>query len=200
MRGVLMRFRVPSSRAYFRVRVSALDACFAFASPLLALWLRDAPVLSDGSYSLYFYCACSTIFSLISFSVFRLEHRSVRDFAVDDIFDIVKAVIIAELLTAIALFSFTRLDGIPRSTLFIHSLILTAALIAARTAGHLFELEQKKAVCRLPLQTKHVAAHRPPRTGPAAVEAASLSACVVPLVVPRLLSMPCAIRRGTVRV
>ena len=151
-----MRFRVPSSRAYFRVRVSALDACLAFASPLLALWLRDAPVLSDGSYSLYFYCACSTIFSLISFSVFRLEHRSVRDFAVDDIFDIVKAVIIAELLTAIALFSFTRLDGIPRSTLFIHSLILTAALIAARTAAHLFELEQKKAICRLPLQTKHV--------------------------------------------
>src|ERR1700730_14759674 len=150
-----MRFRVPSSRAYFRVRVSALDACLAFASPLLALWLRDAPVLSDGSYSLYFYCACSTIFSLISFSVFRLEHRSVRDFAVDDIFDIVKAVIIAEVLTAIALFSFTRLDGIPRSTLFIHSLILAAALIASRTAAHLFEHEQKRAISR-PTETKHV--------------------------------------------
>ena len=132
-----MRLRVPSSRAHFpsrahfRVRISAIDACFALISPLLALSLRDAPVLSEGSYSLYFYWASSTIFSLISFSVFRLEHRSVRYFTVDDIFDIVKAVVAAELLTAIALFSFTRLDGIPRSTLFIHSLILAAALIAA---------------------------------------------------------------------
>jgi hypothetical protein len=90
-----MRLRVPSSRANFRVRISAIDAGFALISPLFALSLRDAPVLSDGSYSLYFYCACSTIFSLISFSVFRLEYRSVRYFAVDDIFDIVKAVILA---------------------------------------------------------------------------------------------------------
>jgi len=96
----------------------------------LALFLRDAPVLSDGSFSLYFYWACCAIFSLISFSIFRLEHQGARYFSVDDIFDIVKAVVVAELLAAIALFSFTRLDGIPRSTLFIHSLILAAALIA----------------------------------------------------------------------
>lgn len=150
-----MRLRVPSSRAYFRVRISAVDAGFALISPLLALMLRDAPVLSEGSYSLYFYWACSAIFSLISFSIFRLEHRAVRYFSVDDIFDIVKAVFVAELLTAVALFSFTRLDGIPRSTLFIHFLILAAALIATRTAAHLFEHEQKKAICRPP-ETKHV--------------------------------------------
>src|ERR1700687_21901 len=151
-----MRPSVPSSRAYFRFRISDIDACFAFVSALLALWLRDAPVLSDGSYSLYFYCAGSAIFSLISFSVFRLEHQSARYFAVDDIFDIVKAVVLAELFTAFAFFSFTRLDGIPRSTFFIHSLILIAALIATRTAAHLFELEKKKAVCQPPLETKSV--------------------------------------------
>jgi lipopolysaccharide/colanic/teichoic acid biosynthesis glycosyltransferase len=150
-----MRFRLPSSRAHFRVRISAIDACFALMSPLFALSLRDAPVLSDGSYSLYFYWASSTIFALISFSVFRLDYRSVRYFAVDDIFDIVKAVVVAELLTATALFTFTRLDGIPRSTLFIHLLLLAAALIAARTAAHLFEYEQKRAISRPP-ETKHV--------------------------------------------
>jgi lipopolysaccharide/colanic/teichoic acid biosynthesis glycosyltransferase len=150
-----MRIRVPSSRAYFRVRISAIDVCLAVVSPLFALWVRDAPVLSEGSYSLFFYCACSALFSLIAFSIFQLEHRKIHYFAVDDIFDIVKAVVVAELLTAIALFSFTRLDGVPRSTLFIHSLILATALIAVRTAAHLFEIEQKKAICRPP-GTKHV--------------------------------------------
>ena len=139
-----MRPHAPSSRAYFRIRISVLDASFAVLSPILALVLRDAPVLSDGSYSLYFYWAFCAIFSLISFSIFRLEHKGVRYFSVDDIFDIVKAVVVAELLTATALFSFTRLDGIPRSTLFIHALILAAALIAARTMAHLFEYERKR--------------------------------------------------------
>ena len=73
------------------------------------------------------------------------SENSQRYFSVDDIFDIVKAVVVAELLTATALFSFTRLDGIPRSTLFIHSLILAAALITARTMANVFEYEQKRA-------------------------------------------------------
>jgi lipopolysaccharide/colanic/teichoic acid biosynthesis glycosyltransferase len=150
-----MRSHAPSSRAYFRLRVSAIDASFAVLSPLLALALRDAPVLSDRSYSLFLYWACCTSFSLISFSFFRLEHRGARYFSVDDIFDIVKAVVVAELLTATALFLFTRLDGIPRSTLFIHSLILAAALIATRTVAHLFEYEQKRAY-RRPTKTKYV--------------------------------------------
>src|SRR5690349_8304392 len=132
-----MRFRVPSSRAHFRVRISAIDASVALVAPLLALWLRDAPVLSDASYSLYAYCACSLTFSVLAFSIF-LDHGRIRYFAVEDIFDIVKAVVVAELLTAIAIFLLTRLDGIPRSTIFIHALILASALIAARTAAHMF--------------------------------------------------------------
>jgi lipopolysaccharide/colanic/teichoic acid biosynthesis glycosyltransferase len=150
-----MRSHAPSSRSYFRIRISAIDASFAVFSPILALALRDAPVLSDGSYSLYLYWACCAIFSLISFAIFRLEHRAARYFSVDDIFDIVKAVFVAELLTATTLFSFTRLDGIPRSTLFIHSLILATGLIAARTIAHLFEFEQKRAH-RRPITAKYV--------------------------------------------
>ena len=145
---------VPSSRAYFRVRVSALDACFALISPLLALWVRDAPVLSAASFSLFLYWACCTIFSLLAFSIFRLEHKGLRYFSVDDIFDIAKAVVVAELLTAATLFLFTRLDGIPRSTLFIHALILATALVAARTIAN-FEHAQKGAI-RHPSKTKYV--------------------------------------------
>ena len=145
---------LPSSRAYFRVRVSALDACFALLSPLLALWVRDAPVLSAVSFSLFLYWACCTIFSLLAFSIFRLEHKGLRYFSVDDIFDIAKAVVVAEILTATTLFLFTRLDGIPRSTLFIHALILATALVAARTIAR-FEQAQKGAI-RHPSKTKYV--------------------------------------------
>jgi lipopolysaccharide/colanic/teichoic acid biosynthesis glycosyltransferase len=136
---------VPSSWAYFRVRVSALDACFALLSPVLALWVRDALALSALSYSFYLYWAGCTISSLLAFSIFRLEHKGLRYFSVDDIFDIAKAVVVAELLTATALFSFTRLDGIPRSALFIHALILATALVAARTIAH-FEHAPKGAI------------------------------------------------------
>jgi lipopolysaccharide/colanic/teichoic acid biosynthesis glycosyltransferase len=145
---------VPSSRAYFRVRISALDACFALLSPLLALWVRDAPVLSAVSFSLFLYWACCAIFSLLAFSIFRLEYKGQRYSSVDDIFDIAKAVVVAELLTATVMFSFTRLEGIPRSTLFIHALILATALVAARTIAH-FEHAQKGAI-RHPSKTKYV--------------------------------------------
>jgi lipopolysaccharide/colanic/teichoic acid biosynthesis glycosyltransferase len=145
---------VPSSRAYFRVRVSALDACFALLSPLLALWVRDALALSALSYSFYLYWACCTIFSLLAFSIFRLEHKGQRYFSVDDIFDIAKAVVVADLLTAATLFLFTRLEGIPRSTFLIHALILATALVAARTIAH-FEHAQKAAI-RHPSKTKYV--------------------------------------------
>jgi lipopolysaccharide/colanic/teichoic acid biosynthesis glycosyltransferase len=149
---------IPSSRAYFRVRISALDACFALFSPLLALWVRGAPVLSELPYYasyFYFYWACSTIFSLLAFSIFRLEHKGQRYFSVDDIFDIAKAVVVAELLTAVVMFSFTRLEGIPRSTLFIHALILATALVAARMTIAHFEHRQKGAI-RHPSKAKNV--------------------------------------------
>jgi len=146
---------VPSSRAYFRVTVSALDACFALLSPLLALAVRDAPVLSAVSFSLFLYWACCTIFSLLAFSIFRLEQKGLRYFSVDDIFDIAKAVVVAELLTAATLFLFTRLEGIPRSTLFIHALILATALVAARMTIAHFEHAQKGAI-RHPSKTKYV--------------------------------------------
>ena len=149
---------IPASRAYFRVRISALDACFALLSPVLALWVRDAPVLSELSYYWLYFCfywASSTIFSLLAFSIFRLEHKSQRYFSVDDIFDISKAFVVAELLIAAVMFSFTRLEGIPRSTLFIHALILASALVAARMTIAHFEHRQRAAI-RHPSKAKHV--------------------------------------------
>jgi lipopolysaccharide/colanic/teichoic acid biosynthesis glycosyltransferase len=49
------------------------------------------------------------------------------------------AVFVAALLTYVALFTVTRLEGIPRSVPFIHALILAAGLITARTSARMFD-------------------------------------------------------------
>ena len=53
-------------------------------------------------------------------------------FSVNDALDVAKAVLFSEFFTCLALFSLTRLDGIPRSTPLIHALLLTAGLLGAR--------------------------------------------------------------------
>ncbi len=59
-------------------------------------------------------------------------------FSVHDAIDIVRAVLVAELMILAVLFTFTRLEGIPRSTPLIHALLLMAGLIGARTLVRLF--------------------------------------------------------------
>src|SRR5262249_39858898 len=73
------------------------------------------------------------VFSLMAFLVFRLRDQMAQYFSVNDAINVLKAVIFSEFLTVVVLFTFTRLDGIPRSTPLIHALVLTAGLIAART-------------------------------------------------------------------
>ena len=53
-------------------------------------------------------------------------------FSVHDALDVAKAVMFSEFVTTLVLFSFTRLDGIPRSTPVIHALLLAAGLVGAR--------------------------------------------------------------------
>jgi lipopolysaccharide/colanic/teichoic acid biosynthesis glycosyltransferase len=78
------------------------------------------------------FCVISLIFSLISFAVFRIEGAIPRYLSVTDLLTLAQAVILGELLTSIVLFTFTRLDGVPRSVPAIHALILGAGLLAAR--------------------------------------------------------------------
>src|SRR6267142_5629800 len=111
------RTRLPASRAALRSRVSVFDTIWAFSSPLLALFLRDAYILSyDGLVTALLYCAISATFSLIAFLIFRLHDGIARFFSAHDALDVLKAVICAELLTSVVFFTFTRLEGIPRPT------------------------------------------------------------------------------------
>jgi FlaA1/EpsC-like NDP-sugar epimerase len=77
----------------------------------------------------FVYCALSVVFSLLSFSAFRIEDGMTRYFSVHDALDVAKAVGVAALLTYVAIFTLTRLEGVPRSTPIIHALILAAGLV-----------------------------------------------------------------------
>jgi lipopolysaccharide/colanic/teichoic acid biosynthesis glycosyltransferase len=137
--AVDMRQQLPSSRANNKLRVSAFDASWALLSPLIALFLRDAPVLSEaGAQSAFLYCFGSLLFSILAFLIFRVRGATYDNFSAHDAFNVVKAVVTAELMTTVAIFAFTRLDGIPRSTLLIHALLLSAGLIITRSCAFKF--------------------------------------------------------------
>src|SRR5262249_6556948 len=57
-----------------------------------------------------------------------------RYFSVHEALDIAEAALFTELMTFVALFTLTRLDGIPRSMPLTHGLLLAGGLIAARIA------------------------------------------------------------------
>ena len=138
-----MRLRLPSSRGSFRVRLSLFDTAWAMVSPLLALYFRDAPILShDGVSATLVYWALSTVFCLVTFSAFRIEDGMTRYFSVHDAVEVTKAVVVATFLTFIAVFAVTRLQGVPRSTPIIHALILATGLIGARISSRLLETKR----------------------------------------------------------
>jgi lipopolysaccharide/colanic/teichoic acid biosynthesis glycosyltransferase len=125
-----------------RIQYSLFDVALAALAPLLALSLRNAPVLNwseQGLMSAGGYCVLSLVFSLVAFSVFRIHSAIPRYLSIDDIVVVAKAVLVGEFLTCAVLFTVTRLDGIPRSTPAIHALVLGAGLIMARTFVHLVD-------------------------------------------------------------
>jgi lipopolysaccharide/colanic/teichoic acid biosynthesis glycosyltransferase len=128
-----MRLPFPASRGGFRVRLSIFDAFWAFATPVLALALRDPGLVSYANASAAAtYVLICVGFSLTAFLAFKIEQGAPGYFSVHDALAVVKAVICAILLTYVVLFSVNRLQGIPRPILVMHALLLLAGLIAAR--------------------------------------------------------------------
>jgi lipopolysaccharide/colanic/teichoic acid biosynthesis glycosyltransferase len=138
-----VRLRLPSSRGSFRARVSFPDTAWAIFSPLLALYFRDAQILSyEDLTTTFLYCGLSVFFSLVTFSAFRIQDGMTRYFSVHDALDVAKAVGLAALLTYVVVFTLTRLQGVPRSTPVIHALILVTGLIGMRISARLFEAKR----------------------------------------------------------
>src|SRR5262249_12259518 len=109
-----MRTRSPVSRGSFAIRFANFDIVCALISPLIAVWIRNAPVLTstDGSPAIVFYCDIAFVSSLVAFLVFRTRDGMTHLFSVNDALEVAKAVLLSELFIYLALFSLTRLEGI----------------------------------------------------------------------------------------
>ena len=157
--GVVGRIHIPfpASRGALRLRFHLFDSAWAFVSPPISLYLSDAYVLhtAGGEQTAALYCFISFAFSAIALLGFRVQDGIARYFSVYDMLEVCKAVTAAELLTCLALFSLTRLEGIPRSTLIIHVLIFGVGLIAVRTLIRILT-EKSPDVDRGNLDPKHV--------------------------------------------
>jgi lipopolysaccharide/colanic/teichoic acid biosynthesis glycosyltransferase len=115
-------------------------------SPLLALYFREAYILNaKGINIVLVYWALSLGGSLIAFLAFRLSDGVSRHFSVHDALDVVKAAVAAGLMSSVILFTFNRLEGIPRSTPVLQVLILAAGLLTARTVMMLLDEEDQLA-------------------------------------------------------
>jgi lipopolysaccharide/colanic/teichoic acid biosynthesis glycosyltransferase len=152
-----MRIRPPSSRAALRIRLSLFDVVWAALSPLVALYIRDAYILSyDGLALAGIYCLVSLGFSVIAFAVFGVHDGIPRYFSVHDALNLAKAVLLGELMTCVVLFTVTRLEGIPRSTPVIHALIFGAGLVTARAFAHFARRDRKFADRPQQSEAEHV--------------------------------------------
>src|SRR5665213_86666 len=127
-----MRLPVPSSHAKVKPRFAIYDLVVAAFSPYLALYLRNSTIISNNQGEVVLYCLFSLLCTLVVLWAFHIERIVPRYFSLGDALNLAKAVVIGELLTAVGLFSFTRLDGVPRSVPAIHALMLAAGLVAAR--------------------------------------------------------------------
>jgi len=135
----------PTSRSGRKIYLSLWDLFWAAASPPVALYLRDPDILlrDDLTPALY-YCLLTTGFALLAFFALRIQDGMTRHFSVHEALDIAEAVLFAELMTCAALFTLTRLDGIPRSMPVIHGLLLAGGLIAARLVVRIVLSEQQQ--------------------------------------------------------
>jgi lipopolysaccharide/colanic/teichoic acid biosynthesis glycosyltransferase len=123
----------PTSRCRKRVYLSLWDLFWALTSPALALYLRDTDIALRADWSgMIYYCLLSSGFALVAFFALRIQDGMTRHFSVHQALDIAEAVLFAQLMTCAAMFTMTRLDGIPRSMPLIHGLLLAGGLIAAR--------------------------------------------------------------------
>lgn len=128
-----MRIPSPTSHSSPRIRLSLADVAIAFAAPILALYLRNGSLFTvTQERAGLIYCFVSFIFALFSFMILRTDGAIPRYLSVFDISRIAFAVILAELVGCLVLFSFIRLDGIPRSLPIIHALLLGAGALGVR--------------------------------------------------------------------
>lgn len=97
----------------------------------------------QGAPAAFLYCCISFVCTLITFLAFRISAGISRYFSVHDTVNIVSAVIAAGLTTTAILFTFTRLDGIPRSIPILQGLVLATGLLVTRGLMLLWDKDEQ---------------------------------------------------------
>lgn len=137
--------RVPSSRGHFQARLAFFDIACALLSPLAALYLSSAYIVM-GTWdkgAVLLFCSVTSIFCLLSFLAFRTQEGLAQYFSVSDALNILKAVAVADLLAGAMLFLLNRLEGVPRSALVAHALVLSAGVLAWRLFSRMTHRENR---------------------------------------------------------
>lgn len=144
-----MGFAAPTSRSGFRLRLAWIDLVWAVASPIIALALRDPTLLysmegadlTSPAYIFIVVAICAAVFSLL---LFRLNDGMSHLFTVHDLRGVAGATGLAVAVTSVVLFTFTRLDGVPRSTPTIYALVFGGGLILIRVVHRAFARERAR--------------------------------------------------------
>src|SRR6185437_3667545 len=139
-----MRVRSPSSRASVPVHFYSFDVMLAALSPLFALNLRAAHLLSPlhTSEVVTYFIICFAC-SLIAFAIFKICGGIPGYLSVYDVMELAKAVLVAEFMICVIMFALNRLDGIPRSVPTVHALILGTGLVTARLLAQAADRNRK---------------------------------------------------------
>jgi lipopolysaccharide/colanic/teichoic acid biosynthesis glycosyltransferase len=133
------RFLPPSSRVPRRIGVTLFDAAWAALAPVLTFVLRDVP-LFDGETArteILAYCGVAFLVSLFVFGAFRVGDGLTRYFSFSDALLVGKACGVAVAATGLVMFTWTRLEALPRSILVLHCIVLAAGLVASRALTRL---------------------------------------------------------------
>jgi lipopolysaccharide/colanic/teichoic acid biosynthesis glycosyltransferase len=130
MIGVGLRKKLPSSRTRFFSRLAFYDLVWAGISPFLAFLIRDGTINRFDSVAIY--CGIAIIASIVVFQWFKISSPISAFFSAQDARIVVQACLFTVALTAVVLFTFTRLEDAPRSVPFIHFFVLASGLLGER--------------------------------------------------------------------
>lgn len=131
------------------MRLAPYDVVCALAAPFIAIAIRDPGLLSIGALSddtapLWIFSGVAFLSALVSFLVFRLSDGLSRFFSVHDVIAVSASVAVSAATTSMVLFTFTRLEGVPRSTPLIYAMVLGGLLILGRAFHRVLVTEQDK--------------------------------------------------------
>lgn len=115
---------------------------------MIAVSLRDPALLFDErtelTSSIFIFVAVAAGAALLSLIVFRLSDGMTHAFTVHDLLAVGGAVALSVSLTSVVMFTFTRLDGVPRSTPTIYAMVFGGGLILARAVNRAYTGERSR--------------------------------------------------------